>query len=79
VIRNRVVDHLRWLDPERYERLDKHMAQGAQVVKDPDTNEITLLRPDAKRQTRDIDRAGPRRLSRGAALGMSLSEEDYDG
>lgn len=43
-IRNRLVDHLRWLDPERFDRLDEHLAGGAQVITDPETGEPRLTR-----------------------------------
>lgn len=82
VIRNRIVDHIRWLDPERYDRLDKHLAQGAQVVKDDATQEVVLVRPDAKRQMRNSDRIGGGNVRAGYQSPdptVHNLEDDYDG
>ena len=43
IIRNKVIDHLRWIDQKRFERLDQRLVQGDQVVKDLDTGEVTFV------------------------------------
>lgn len=78
IIRNKVIDHLRWLAPERFERLDRHLAEGDQVVKDEDSGEIRMVRHDRRREC-DVDRLpGLTRKANPYGSGM-LAEEDYDG
>lgn len=43
VIRNRMITHIRWLDPQRFERLSSLTPQGVQVVRDESTGEPVLV------------------------------------
>lgn len=56
IIRNKVIDHLRWLAPGRFKRLDRFVAQGDQVIKDEVTGEIMLVRHDRHNETQNIDK-----------------------
>jgi RNA polymerase sigma factor (sigma-70 family) len=74
IIRNKVIDHLRWLAPDRFKRLDRFVAQGDQIIKDEITGEVTLVRHDRRSEARSAER--PRYDS---GDGARSTDEDEDG
>lgn len=69
VIRNKVVDHLRWLDYKDFDSLDQRLAQGDQIVKDFD-GEITFVHGNNRKDPRNMERPLPERPD---------EDDDYDG
>lgn len=61
VIRNKVIDHLRWLDHKRFERLDQRLAQGDQIVQDSETGEVTFVHFSPRNDSRQTDHPPPDR------------------
>jgi RNA polymerase sigma factor (sigma-70 family) len=70
VIRNKVIDHLRWLDNKRFERLDQRLSSGDQVVKDDITGEVTFVHFSPRKDNKITERPAPDR--------PVADEEDFD-
>jgi RNA polymerase sigma factor (sigma-70 family) len=70
VIRNKVIDHLRWLDHKRFDRLDQRLAQGDQVIRDQETGEVTFVHFSPRKDNKITERPAPDRLP--------TEDEDYE-